>query len=147
MLRRRWLLSALLCLPSATALAAAIGDDDPMAEPVPSVGPPLGTIELRVTEAKYLAFMHDLTDFAEFYRLHIVGAPSNLVIDNRPILVIWFTRLDGITVLVTDAAEHERLQAFFYVAKGSASEAEMPDVMQGYRNKMSGYPRFAEQVP
>jgi hypothetical protein len=147
MLRRRWLLSALLCLPAAPALAADLGDDDPAAEPIPSVGPPLGTIELRVSEAKYLAFMHDLADFAEFYRLHIVGPPSNLVIDDRPILVIWFTRLDGVTVLVTDAAAHERMQAFFYVAQGLTSQAALPDIMQGYLNKMSGYPRFAEQVP
>jgi hypothetical protein len=138
MLRRRGLLSALLCLPAVAALA------DPSSESLPVVGPPLGTIELRVTEAKYMAFMHDLNDFADFYRLHIVGEPAGLELDGRPILVIWFTRPDGLTVLVTDATEHERMQAYFYVARGGSSAGEVPAVMKGYLNKMSGYPRFAE---
>ncbi len=108
---------------------------------------PLGTIELRVSEAKYAAFMHDLDDFADFYRLHIVGRPSGLVLNGRPVLVIWFTRDDGLTLLVTDASEPERMQAYFYVAQGGASQDPIPAVMQTYRNKMSGYPRFAEQAP
>ena len=138
MLRRRGLLSALLCLPAGIALA------DPSTDPLPVVGAPLGTIELRITEAKYQAFMHDLNDFADFYHLHIVGQPAGLEINNRPILVIWFTRPDGLTVLLTDATEHERMQAFFYVASGGSGAGDVPAVMAGYLNKMSGYPRFAE---
>ncbi len=140
MLRRRSVLSALLCLP---ALAARADDSEPM----PKVGQPLGTVELRVTEAKYMAFLHDLDDFAQFYGLHVVGDPANLEIHGRPILVIWYTRDDGITVLVTDATEHERMQAFFYVAEGGQPHDAIPAVIQSYRNKMSDYPPFTKQMP
>ncbi len=140
MLRRRSVLSALLCLPAVSALAE--GD-----EPMPKVGPPLGTVELRVPDEKFPAFMRDLVDFTNYCGMHIVGDPANMSFNGRPILVIWYTRDDGLTVLVTDATEHERMQAFFYVAAGGQPRDAIPDIMQSYRNKMSGYPPFTKQVP
>ena len=136
---RRGFLAALLCL---SAVAAA--PSGPAVTRPANVGQPLGSVELRVPEAKADAFLHDLADFADYYSLSPWGDPAGIVEQNRQVLLVWFTRPDGLAVLVTDATQAGRMQAFFYIAPGGFTRDHLVDVMKGYRSKMSGYPAFTK---
>ncbi len=144
MLGRRGWLTVLLCLAAVPTFAAPPPATPPGAWRPANIGAPLGSVELRVVAPKTDAFMHDLADFADTYKLDLAGDPAGMVIDGRQVLLVWFTRPDGLTVLVTDAVQAERVQAFFYVGPGGFKREHIVDVMHGYHNKMSGYPAYAK---
>lgn len=152
MVGRGWLAVALAL--SGPALAAPVFAAEAPAQPPAlqgssvwrpaNIGAPLGTIDLRVSGAKTDAFMHDLADFADTYKMGLAGEPAGMSIAGREVLLVWFTRPDGLAVLVTDAVQPDRVQAFFYVGPGGFQREHVIDVMHGYRNKMSGYPAFTK---
>ena len=140
---RRGCLAALVVLVVTPAYAAAPVDEASNVRPA-NVGQPLGSVELFVPEPKGNAFLHDLADFADYFSLTVYGDPAGIVEQGRQVLLVWFTRPDGLAVLVTDAADPGRMQAFFYIGPGGFSRDHLLDVMRGYRTKMSGYAAYSE---
>ena len=109
---------------------------------IPDVGPPLAVVSLRIAPANDAGFLHDLADYTNRYGFSVTGQPGGPVIDGRAVFLAWFKRQDGITVLVTDVAAPEKMQAFFYGRKdGTAGEVTV-DLAKNYVAKMASYPEF-----
>jgi hypothetical protein len=119
------------------ACVAATGRADPI-----DVGPPLAVVTLRISAADDAGFLHDLSDYLNRYGFVAISEPGGAVVGTRPVFLAWFRRDDGVTLLVTDFAGPERMQAFFYGRKDGTAGEQTADLAQAYTAKMSSYPAY-----
>lgn len=114
----------------------------PAAAQVPDVGPPLGAVTMRIGPATDAGFLHDLADYTNRYGFEVAGRPGGPVLDGRAVFLAWFRRQDGVTMLVTDIAAPEKMQAFFYGRKDGTAGEVAAELMKAYVAKMASYPAF-----
>ena len=110
----------------------------------PDVGPPLAVVSLRINQANEAGFLHDLADFNNRYGFSVTGRPGGPVLNGRGVFLAWFQRDDGVTMLVTDLAAAEDMQAFFYGRKDGTGGGQAVDLVQAYTAKMASYPAFTQ---
>ncbi len=114
----------------------------PVLAQAPDVGPPLAVVTLRIGPADDAGFLHDLADYTSRYGFQVTGRPGGPVLDGRAVFLAWFKRQDGVTILVTDFAAPEKMQAFFYGRKDGTAGDVTVDLVQDYAAKMASYPAF-----
>ncbi len=99
-------------------------------------------VTLRVSPADDAGYLHDLSDYTDRYGFTVLGHPGGPKLDGRDVFLAWFRRDDGVTMLVTDMAAPERMQAFFYPRKDGTGGTQTADLAQAYVAKMASYPAF-----
>ena len=109
---------------------------------VPSHGPPLVVITLRISPANDAGFLHDLADYTNKYGFEVAGRPGGPVLNGRAVFLAWFQRQDGVTMLVTDITAAEKMQTFFYGRSDGTQGAVAADLAKNYLAKMASYPAF-----
>ena len=130
------MIAALCCGPGLLAIR-------PASAQALDVGPPLAAVTLRIGPAEDAGFLHDLADYTGRYGFAVTGHPGGPMVDGRAVFLAWFRREDGITMLVTDLAAPEKMQAFFYGRKDGTAGAVTSDLAQAYVTKMASYKAFA----
>ena len=106
------------------------------------LGPPLAVVTLRIGPTEDAGFLHDLADYIQRYGFDVTGRPGGPVLDGRAVFLAWFRRQDGVTMLVTDLAAPEKMQAFFYGRPDGTEGAVAADLAQAYVAKMGSYKAF-----
>ncbi len=106
------------------------------------LGPPLAVVTLRIGPAEDAGFLHDLADYIRRYGFDVTGRPGGPVLDGRAVFLAWFRRQDGVTILVTDIAASEKMQAFFYGRPDGTEGAVAGDLVRAYVEKMASYKAF-----
>ncbi len=130
-------------LPRRGALALLLcGLALPASAQVGQLGPPLAAVTLRIGPADDAGFLHDLADFTNRYGFTVVGKPGGPVMDGRAVFLAWFRRQDGVTMLVTDMAAPEKMQAFFYGRPDGTAGEVTADLVRAYVAKMGSYKAF-----
>jgi hypothetical protein len=137
---RRGLSATLLCLLVASVLPVRAARAQ-----VPEHGPPLAVVTLRIGPADDAGFLHDLADYIQHYGFDVTGRPGGPVLDGRPVFLAWFRRGDGVTMLVTDFAAPEKMQAFFYGRPDGTAGAQAEDLVKAYIGKMASYKAFGPE--
>ena len=120
-------------------LAASLLLAVPARAQVPEHGPPLAAITLRVGAAEDAGFLHDLADYTNRYGFVVAGRPGGPTLDGRAVFLAWFRRDDGTTLLVSDLAGPERMQAFFYGRPDGTGGEVVADLARAYARKMGSY--------
>ena len=105
-------------------------------------GPPVAAVTLRVGAADDAGFLHDLADYIHRYGFSVTGQPGGPMLDGRAVFRAWFRRDDGVTMLVTDIAAPEKMQAFFYGRSDGTEGAVAADLAQAYVVKMGSYKAY-----
>jgi hypothetical protein len=108
----------------------------------PDIGPPLAVVTLRISPANDNGFLQDLADYTNRYGFQVTGKPGGPMLEGRAVFLAWFRREDGVTMLVTDIAAAEKMQAFFYGRKDGTAGAVAADLARDYVAKMASYPGF-----
>ena len=132
---RRGMIAALCCGPVLLAAGEASAQ-------APEAGPPLAAVTLRIGPADDAGFLHDLADYNRRYGFEVTGHPGGPMVDGRAVFLAWFRRQDGITMLVTDFAAPEKMQAFFYGRQDGTGGPVAADLAQAYVSKMGSYKAF-----
>ena len=109
--------------------------------------PPLAVVTLHVGPADDAGFLHDLADYIGRYGFEVTGRPGGPTLEGRAVFLAWFRRQDGVTMLVTDIAAPEKMQAFFYGRSDGSEGAVAADLAQAYVAKMGSYKPFAPSSP
>ena len=104
--------------------------------------PPLAVVTLRVGPADDAGFLHDLADYIDRYGFEVTGQPGGPMVDGRAVFLAWFRRQDGVTMLVTDFAAAQKMQAFFYSRPDGSEGAVAADLAKAYVAKMASYKAF-----
>ena len=111
------------------------------------LGPPFAAVTLRIGPADDAGFLHDLADYTNRYGFSVTGHPGGPMMNGRAVFLAWFRRQDGVTMLVTDMAAPEKMQAFFYGRPDGTEGAVTADLAQAYVAKMGSYKAFGAGAP